>query len=261
MNTTNKVLLTLVAVIIIVGSIYIFSQKRSNTNTSAETLARNQDNASEGSVIFSVTDATADMNSISEINMQVNKVEIHDNTGGWTTVSTNPRTYSLLKLNAENKSELLSNNMEVKSGTYDQVRLTLDSIAIKTKSGTTKTAKLPSNELTLNTNLVVNDKQTSSVNFDFLASKSLFTADTGEYVFAPVVKTESKSNADVNIDSNNVVVISGGQIDSTSTSGMDLDGTVKLNFELSGTTQINLNSNNTLNLGTDTKSIINIKSK
>src|SRR3989344_171892 len=44
---------------------------------------------------------------------------------------------------------------------------------------------------------------------------------SGEYVFAPVVKTESRSNADVTVGTNSVVTIGGGKVDDENTSGMD----------------------------------------
>ena len=247
MNKTNKVVLILLIIIILLGGIYLISQKSNEmTVQNAENSQKEQQTTEKGKVVFSVTDATTEMKNISEVNMQISKVEMHDATGGWTTVSTTPHSYDLLKLNTDNQSKLLT-NVDAYNGTYDQVRIQIDSVKVKDKSGNTKEAKMPSSELTINTKVNVNSNETSSVNFDFLASESLFTATNNEdYVFAPVVKTETKSNANINIDSDNVVLISGGQTDDTNTIGMDLKGNLKLNFKLDAGSQIKINNDNTL---------------
>ncbi|MBI2631026.1 DUF4382 domain-containing protein [Candidatus Nomurabacteria bacterium] len=119
-----------------------------------------------GRVIFSVTDAAADMSAVSEINMKVNSVEVYSAAFGWATVSTAPRTYSLLSLDKRNESELLA-EVDIKAGTYDQIRLNIDSVAVITKAGATKIAKLPSSALAIGSKLVVNANETSSANFDY----------------------------------------------------------------------------------------------
>jgi len=95
--------------------------------------------------------------------------------------------------------------------------------------------------------MVVAD-QTSSVSFDFLASKSLHMTGSGEYVFAPVVKTESRSNADVTVGTNSVVTIGGGKVDDENTSGMDIDGSVKINFEIKANQKLNIESTDKIKL-------------
>ena len=201
----------------------------------------------EGRVVFSVTDVAANMSTISEINMKVNSVYVHSNQSGWVTISTTPRVYNLLSLDARGESEFLA-EANVKAGTYDQVRLVVDSVAIKTKAGETKVAKLPSGELKINTVLVVNANTTSSINFDFLADKSLHTASDGNYIFAPVVKTETKSNASVSVNASNVVTITGGRIDNTNTVGMDIDGSIEVNFQIDSKQKLDLDASGVIKL-------------
>ena len=246
----NKTIGIIVAVVVILGGAYLLMRAPgpTDTNVNGEPVNTEENGGAaagaQGRVVFSVTDATADMSAISEINMKVSSVDVHSTGGAWTTVSTTPRTYSLLALNAENKSELLA-DVNAQVGTYDQVRLVVDSVAVKMKAGATKEAKLPSGELRINTKLVVKGDATSSVNFDFLADKSLHVTGSGEYIFAPVVKTESKSEASVTVDSRNEVSIEGGRTEDTNTVGMDIDGSVKLNFQI--------NSKQKLSLGADGK--------
>lgn len=245
----NKIIGIIVVILVIVGGIYLFTQTSNISSTNSDTSTPNNTEGvtTQGRVVFSVTDAALDMNTISEISMKVNSVDVHSTTSGWTTVSTTSRVYNLLALNANNESQLLADiNTEV--GTYDQIRLMIDSISIKTKAGVFKEAKLPSGEIKINTNLVVNANTTSSVNFDFLADKSLHITGSGAYIFAPVVKTETKSNATVNVDIKNVVTVNNGHLDDTNTVGMDIDGNVKLNFQINSKQQLDLDSNNTIKI-------------
>ncbi|OGJ08718.1 hypothetical protein A3I95_03515 [Candidatus Nomurabacteria bacterium RIFCSPLOWO2_02_FULL_44_12] len=239
----------IVAIIVVVGGIYWYMQSPATENNSSSTTGEeNQTTGAQGRVIFSVTDAAADMSAISEINMRISRVDIQSSTSGWVTASTTPRTYDLLALDVSGESKLLA-DVGAAAGTYNQVRLVVDSITVKTKAGATKTAKLPSGELRINTVLVVNANSVSSVNFDFLADKSLHTTGSGEYIFAPVVKTETRSGASVSVDANSKVSISGGRVDSSNTVGMDIDGTVKLNFQLKSDQKLNLGINNVIELG------------
>jgi hypothetical protein len=217
----NKVLGIIIAIIVIAGGIY-FINKAPKTPSS--------DNR-EGRVVFSITDAAVDMSTVSEINMTVNSIDMHAQGGAWITASTTARTYNLLDLDAKNESKVFA-DMSAAVGTYDMARLSVGKIIVKTKDGMSKEAKLPSGELRINTIIVVKENATASVNFDFMASKSLHMTGNAGYIFAPVVRTESKSDAQVTIDAAGVVNIGGGRLDASSVVGMDIDGSIKLNFEL-----------------------------
>ncbi len=243
----NKVLWGIVAVIVIVLGIYFVSTMGNNstpsTSSSTENANQNQEASAKGRVVFSVTDAAVDMATISQINMKINEVDVHSAANGWVTVSTTPQTFSLLMLNAKKESDLLADT-SIAAGNYDQVRLIVDSVAVIGKNGMSKPAKLPSGELKINTNLIVNADKTSSANFDFMASKSLHTTGSGDYIFTPVVKTETKSNASVSVSAGNAVTVTNGNLDDSSNAGMDIDGNVKANFEVDTNTKLNIDSNN-----------------
>jgi len=240
----NKAIGIIIAIVIIAGGIYFLVNRSANNSVVNVTGEQQENSGAQGRLVLAVTDAAINMSTISEINMDISKVDVHSNEAGWVTVSTAPHTYNLLALNAEHKSEILAQADAFQAGSYDQIRLTVDSVTVKTKAGATSEAKLPSGELKINTALLVNANSTSSVNLDFMADKSLHLTGSGKYIFAPVVKIETRSDADVGVDYDaNKVTLSGGHVDDTSTVGMDVDGSVKENFEIKSDVKLNLDEN------------------
>ncbi len=238
----NKIIgIVLVAIVIIGGGIYLM-----NSTPKSDTATGEQKNT-EGRVVFSVTDAAADMGIISEVNMKISKVEAHSAAEGWVTVSTTPRAYRLLSLNAKNDFELLA-DANMKAGTYDQVRLFVDAVTIDTTAGVSKTAKLPSNVLKINTELIVKEGTTSSVSFDFVANKSVHMTGNGTYIFAPVVKTETKSDTKVTVATNGIVSTTGGRVDEVNTVGMDVDGSVKADFNIKAADKLEIGTDNVIKI-------------
>ena len=71
--------------------------------------------------------------------------------------------------------------------------------------------------------LVVNDGQTSSASFDFLADKSLHQTGSGQLIFAPVIKVETRNNVGVTLTSN-LVTFTEGAVNTNLTFGMDESG-------------------------------------
>ncbi|MDO8626106.1 MAG: hypothetical protein Q7K39_01445 [Candidatus Magasanikbacteria bacterium] len=65
---------------------------------------------------------------------------------------------------------------------------------------------------------------TNSVKLDFIADQSLHLTGNGKFIFAPVVKLESRSKADVQVGSDDSVAVSGDDVDSEATVSMDLKG-------------------------------------
>jgi hypothetical protein len=217
----------IIVLLVIAGGIYFYMN---NANNPASNMNGAQSGTS-GRVVFSVTDAAADMKTISEVTLNVSSVSMHSTAQGWVTASTTPRSYDLLALKASGEADVLADT-QVATGTYDQVRLAVSSVKVKSKTGATTEAKLPSGELKIMTKVVVASGNTASVHLDFLADKSLHATGNGGYIFAPVVKTDSKSSANVSVAASGAVSISGGHTDDSSSSGMDIDGSVKANFEL-----------------------------
>lgn len=251
----NKTIIgIIIAVVVIVGGIYLMTRTPDITQTTSDTgsnalstTQQNQAAVAQGRVVFSITDAALDMGNVVGINVAVTSIDVHNNVNGWTNVSTTPRTYDLLVLNATNQTALLADT-SIQAGTYDQVRLTIDSVTIKMKDGTTKMAKLPSNKLTLHTTFVVNANKTSNINFDFLADKSLHLTGNGTYIFAPVVKTKVRGDAKIEIDESNRVRVTDGKDEGENDEGMDVNGEFKSNFQIKSGEKLDVDSNGAIKI-------------
>lgn len=189
----------------------------------------NKKTDNSGSLIIGITDATADISNVNDVNLSVKKIEIYSATKGWVSISSDTKNYKLLALNASGKTELYTKT-NVLIGEYNKIRITLGDVVVNTKSKGDVKATLPSSYIVIDTNLKIKENKDTSIKLDVLADQSLHTTIDGEYVFAPVVKTESRSSAKVSIETDNIVLISGGDIDSNTTVGVDFDGTSKTNF-------------------------------
>ena len=175
------------------------------------------------------------MGAVSAIDMTVDKVEMHSEAQGWVTVSETTKTFDLLEIKSKSRAELLA-KAAVTADTYKQVRFHVKSIIV-TESGQKREAKIPSNEFRMNGVVKVVGNADTSAKFDVLADQSLHKTGNGEYIFAPVVKFESRSSATINVAADDTVTVMGGSTDENSKAGMDINGEVKVNF------QLNLNSN------------------
>lgn len=210
----------IIGVIIVIGVIAGFLQYQ---------RSQKPDNA--GSLYIGITDATADISDVNEVNMSVNKVELYSATKGWVNVASNSKSYKLLSLNESGKTELYA-KADVSAGTYDKVRVTLGDVVVNTKSKGDVKAVLPSSKVVVGGKVVVKKGANTNVKLDVLADQSLHTTLAGEYVFASVIKAESRSNADVALDKDNSVKATGGEIDSSVSVGVDLSGNSREDFKL-----------------------------
>lgn len=183
----KNAIIGIIALAVIVGAVFFYnSASYNNPKNENDRIA---ETSTKGTVFFSVTDAATNMGAISSIMMTVDKVEMRNEAKGWITISESPKTFDLLRLKSQSKTELLA-KADVAADTYGQVRLHVSKIIV-TESGQAKEAKLPSNELKLNSRLKVVSGTESSAKFDVIASESLHKTGKGEFIFAPVVKFES----------------------------------------------------------------------
>jgi len=194
---------------------------------------RINEEAVQGRVVFMVTDAAANMSTVTSIKMTVDSVKVHGEEG-WVNVSSKQQTFDLLKLKADGAQALLA-DVNLTPGTYQQVRLYISKVVVTDASGD-HVAKLPSGELKIVGRVKVNDNSTSTVKFDFIADKSLHMTGNGTYIFAPVIKFETREKAHVEIDerenedrdtdSKANVRIKDGNVDEDTEVSMDIDGNV-----------------------------------
>ncbi|MDO8510918.1 MAG: DUF4382 domain-containing protein [Nanoarchaeota archaeon] len=178
----------------------------------------------EGRVVFTITDAAANMSAVTSIMVTVDSVSVHSATEGWVTVSSEPQTFDLLKLKAEGSQELLA-DVQLKEGTYQQLRLDISKVVVVDDKGEHE-AKLPSGELKIVGDLEVKANSTSTAMFDFIADESLHMTGNGEYILAPVVQLETKTDAQVEVKADQKVEVEGGNVKTKVKVGMDADGNV-----------------------------------
>lgn len=237
----NKTLLVgILIAVAVAGGLYFYSTIKPGTETPAYSTSPSQTPVSgKGEVIFEVTDKAVDLKTVSEVELTASRMELYSATKGWVTVPSQPKTYKLLKLKSSGQLALAA-KANVDAGVYSKVRFVIDKVVVKTKSGATQTARVPSGSFVVDSNVMVNGDATSSVKLDFLVDKSLHTAVSGEYVFAPVIEIEARKNTTASVDSQDIVTISDGSVTSDVTAGMDLDGSVKLNFQLDANAVIKL---------------------
>lgn len=242
MKSSTGIIIGVLAVVLIIVGVLTYKN-----NDQVEDQALNSD--TKGSLYVGVTDVTANIENVNDIDLEVKKVEVHNSTGGWTTISTDSKTYSLLALRANSRTEFYAQNDELEAGTYDKVRVTFGDAMVRTKTNGTIKASMPSSQMVFNTNLKVNSGQKTHLKLDILADKSLHEAKDKKYVFAPAVQAEARSNANIVVENGNVMNISGGVIDRTSNFGMDLAGATRAEFTLTtdNTLQISTPSGTTIN--------------
>lgn len=235
-NLTGVIIGAVIVVLVIIG--VLSYQKNSKVAQPAT------DNKSGGSLYIGVTDKSADIKNVNDVDLSVKKIEMHSATNGWITVSSSERKYALFSLKANGQVKLYIKKDNVPSGFYDKVRVTLGDVVVHTKTKGDIKATMPSSQIVMNVAVQVNDNKNTHIKLDFLADKSLHVTSDGKYVFAAVLKMESRSNADVTVASNDNVNVSGGTVDGDVNVGIDLDGSSRSNFELDTDNSFKIESDN-----------------
>lgn len=192
----------------------------------------------EGRVVFTITDAAANISAVTSIMVTVDSVRVHSAEEGWVTVSSEQKTYDLLQLKAEGSQALLADVM-LDEGTYQQVRLDISNVVVVDAQGEHE-AKLPSGELKIVGDLVVTAGSTSTASFDFIADESLHVTGQGEYILAPVVQLETREDAEVDTKSDAKVEVRGGRVKTNVKVGMDAEGKVGLGLGISAKANVSI---------------------
>jgi len=254
----NKTLGIVFAVVVIFGAAFFISRTPKASDTGAPTtngggtngnqklsaltlqeIADGETPGGTGQVTFAVADSTNTISGVSEVDATIDNIAVHHFTDGWQTINTPPQTYNLLALNASGKTMLFTQTPAT-TGRYDKISFSIEKVVVKTTTGREIEATLPSHTVTISTILVVLNKKDSTARFDILASSSLHLMASGDYLFTPVVKTETRNGVSLAVDSSGTVSISGGEVDSVNTWGMNIDGTMQMNFMLNSTANIEI---------------------
>ncbi len=233
MINKNIVIGLVIALVALAGTgVYFYNQQIfSNTTVSG----------TKGHIVFGIKDAAANMGNISSVIVTVNNVQVHSQTEGWVTLSSQTKQYDLLALKQSGKIEVLADT-NVAAGTYDQIRLQITKIVV-VENGTQKEAKLPSGDLKIMGDVVVKENATATAVFDFMTDESLHLTGQGKFIFTPVVNLETRSDADANVNSQNEVDITGGNTRTKVNVGMDVTGEVREDFKVEQSTKLDLINN------------------
>jgi len=203
--------------------------------------SQNTEGEHKGTLYVGITDAAAGISEVNDIELTVKKVEIYNATEGWVSVSSSDKAYKLLTLDATNKTELYA-KADVAAGMYDRVRVTLGDVIVKTKSKGDVKATTPSPYVVADMMIKVNERANTFVKLDVLADQSLHVTSSGNYVFAAVVASEAKSDAQVVVAGDNSMIVSGGTVNGSVTVGVDLSGVSRAGFRLVTDNTLNVES-------------------
>lgn len=201
----------------------------------------------DGRAVFTMTDAAADMGAVSEVRVTVDRVRVHSEAEGWTTVSSDSQTYDLLELKASNTQKLFA-DVDIDAGNYTKLWLDISNVVVVDGEGE-HDATLPSGTLRMQSDFVVEPDSTATATFDFVADESLHVTGNGEYIMAPVVRVETRSGADVDVDAQSNVQVSGGRTVADITVGMDGDGNVGVGVRLPAQANLSLGAQGGVQVG------------
>lgn len=247
----NKIIATIVLfVVVFVGGAYLLNRQSNNESPGPG-----------GQIVISITDEAVNMKNVSEVMLTVSDIQMRNQAGEYVTVSDHDETYSLLELDASGKIMLYADT-EIPTGTYDKVRVAMDGVTVVTKDGTKHKAVMPEDDFGIESTVVVKENSgASTVIIDFLASESLHRTEEGTYVFAPVVKLEARSNAEVKINTETgEVTIVDGKITTNTTVGVTLSGDTKLDYRLGSDAKLEITKDGTIQILGDTKANATIES-
>jgi len=236
-----KLVASLVTILFIVGCAQTEVIPQPNPQTASP---QPEAKSGTGRVVFTIADAAAEMESVTSIKVTVDSIKTHSSADGWVDVSSSQKTYDLLDLKSSGQLSLLA-DAELKAGMYDEVRLDISKVTVTDSKGEQE-AKLPSGELKIKGDMEVKEDLTATASFDFVADESLHVTGNGKYVMAPVVKFETRDNANVDVKSSDNVKIEGGKIRTTASVGMDLQGNVGVGIKVPIDVDISIGANGIL---------------
>lgn len=189
-----------------------------------------EEKATHGMLLVTATDKAVDIKNIYSINITITKIEILPNgSESWQILSDKTQTINLIEL-SNNKELVLLSESNITKGLYTHLKLTVSQVLVD-NNGLTDYAKLPSNELKLIGNILVEGSKTTVAKLDFIASESLHATGIGELILAPVIKLDVFNNADASITENKVD-IKKGKAKESKKFGMDENGNIALNYTI-----------------------------
>ncbi len=200
-----------------------------------------------GNAVFTISDAAADVGAVTKAELTVESIQARTQAGAWVTVSSQSRTYDLMALRA-NGTAMLMAQADMAAGTYDRIRLNASQCVVTNSQGSYQCV-MPSSVFEMEASFEVQTDTIASINADFLLDESLHVASDGQYVFAPVVQLEARNNAQVQIQANNQLVISGGQVATSAKFGMNIQGQMGVGLGIHMDSIIDISGSGGLSIG------------
>ncbi|MBI2133993.1 DUF4382 domain-containing protein [Candidatus Woesearchaeota archaeon] len=173
-----------------------------NMSNISKNLTNETQNISNGRVVFAVS---AENGNFSSVEITLEGIEVMKEEGGWANISFESRSLDLVDL--DDRNVLLADVM-LKPGTYRQVRLNVSNVVVDDDSGLFD-AEIASGEIVFEGKLIVSPNSTSTVLFEFYLEDSLRKIGSGSYFMNPVVELESRANATVMINDDEVDISEG----------------------------------------------------
>lgn len=162
--------------------------------TSCDKNNDNENKTGKATVQLMLTDAPALYDAV---NIDVQEVQLHNETDGWVTVPLdNPGVYNLLEFS--NGLDVLLGTVEMPDGILSQVRLVLGSENSIVVDGETFPLTIPSGStsgLKFNVHQVLQGGYTYRFWIDFDAARSIHQTGNGEYKLKPVVRMYSEPSS------------------------------------------------------------------
>ncbi|MEW6723040.1 MAG: DUF4382 domain-containing protein [Candidatus Micrarchaeota archaeon] len=198
----------------------------------------------KGNIVVGITDAAANLSSVSGVEVTVDSVSIQSASGAWVVLSDEGQTFDLLELRDEDYTALLA-DADVGPGSYNQLRLEISNVVVTDESGEHE-ARMPSGELKVIGDLDVGAGSASTAVFDFMANESLHVTGNGTYIFAPVVRLETRDGASVEVGSGGRVGVTGGRTGTNVTVGMDERGRVGAGLRIPANAAVSISADGTI---------------
>jgi hypothetical protein len=124
---------------------------------------------------------------VTAVEIRVSSVEVHKSgaaDGQWVTILTNPPVFDLVKVSGVNK---LLGTSDIAAGKYTQVRMNITDVTV-TIAGAQVKATVPSGEIKLVGNIVIEAGKQTAVSLDFDGEKSVVLEGQNKVSLKPVIK-------------------------------------------------------------------------
>src|SRR3990167_9529807 len=118
MKNRTEIIIGVVVIVLVIAGVLMY-QKSGVVSQPATSESTGE---SGGSLYVGVTDATADIKNVNDINVTIKKVEMHSSADGWMTISSTEKNFALFSLKANGQVKLFVKKDNIPAGFYDKVR-------------------------------------------------------------------------------------------------------------------------------------------